>query len=37
MDYIVLALANTEKVVGSIFPIGLLRPDKSGLGMTAEA
>jgi len=37
MDYIVLALADIEKVVSFILPTGLLRPDKSGLAMTREA
>jgi hypothetical protein len=37
MDYIVLALTKIEKVVSSIFPTGLLRPDKSGLEMTGKA
>ena len=31
MNYTVLALANIQKVVVSIFPIGLLPSDKSGL------
>jgi hypothetical protein len=36
MNYIQLAPANIQKMVGSIFPTGLLRPDKSGLAMTAR-
>jgi hypothetical protein len=34
MDYIVLAPANIQRMVGSILPTGLLRPEKSGLSMT---